>query len=108
MTRFAAPPAAAFALVLALVACAGGPQWTKPGASADQAAGDLADCQSQAQDATRRDSQIDSDIMASRGHDWSNSGTLDLHQTVLDAGTSDRAGAVEQSCMTSKGYALAQ
>jgi hypothetical protein len=108
MTRSQAPPAAALAALLALLACAGGRQWTKPGVSADQAADDAADCQSQAQQATRRDSQIDSDILASRGHDWSNSGTLAVHQTVFDTGTTDRADAVLQSCMLTKGYAPAK
>ncbi|HXQ51330.1 MAG TPA: hypothetical protein VN802_09580 [Stellaceae bacterium] len=99
------PLAITLAITLALGACAGGQRWSKAGVTADTAASDVADCRSLAYQATRRDSQIDSDILASRGHDWSNSGTLGVHQAVNSASTSERADEMVQSCMQAKGYA---
>ena len=90
-------------LVLALAACAG-PRWSKPGIDADTARSDFADCQNLASEATRRDADINADILASRGQDWSNAGTLDVHQAVLAAGPADRSDAIVAFCMSSKGY----
>jgi hypothetical protein len=90
-------------LALALAACAG-PRWSKPGIDADTARSDFADCRSMGSEATRRDADIDADILASRGQDWSNSGTLGVHQAVMAAGPADRSDAIIALCMSSKGY----
>ena len=90
-------------LALALIACAG-PRWTKPGVDAETARADFSECQGQARDATRRDTDIDADILASRGQDWSNQGTLGVHQAVMAAGPAGRADAILDGCMSSKGY----
>jgi hypothetical protein len=93
----------ALAVALALAACAG-PQWEKPGISAETAAADYADCSSLAQDATQRDSAIQADILASRGHDWERSGTLATHTDVFAAEDQRRSGDVLGSCMRLRGY----
>jgi hypothetical protein len=96
---------AGVAVALALVACAGSPKWSRSGVSAEAAAADYADCRSMAQEATERDNAINADILASRGHDWEQSGTLDLHQSAFTAQSEARAGDVVAACMISKGYA---
>jgi hypothetical protein len=93
----------ALAAALALAACAG-PQWEKPGISAETAAADYADCLSLSRDATQRDSAIEGDILASRGHDWEKSGTLDAHQDAFAAEDEKRSGDVLGSCMRLRGY----
>jgi len=93
----------ALLLVLALASCAG-PRWQRQGADADQVSADFADCNGFAQDVVRRDSQIDTDIMASRGRDWENNGTLRQHQTIIDSETGARSDAALDACMASKGY----
>jgi hypothetical protein len=98
---------AALAAGLALDACAG-PQWTKPGVGADTAAADYADCRSLAQQATQRDSSIQADILASRGRDWENSGTLEAHQDVFAAEATRQSGDVLGACMRLRGYAMQQ
>jgi hypothetical protein len=96
----------AIAVCLVLAACAG-PQWTKPGVSAGTAATDYADCSAQAQQADRRDSNIEADILASRGRDWEQHGTLDTHQQVYAAEAQNRTGDVLGACMRLRGYATA-
>jgi hypothetical protein len=91
-------------LVLLLAACAG-PQWTKPGVSDATAAADYSDCRAEANQADTRDADIQSDIMASRGHDWAQSGTLGAHQSGFAAENQARSGDVMASCMRLKGYA---
>jgi hypothetical protein len=93
----------AIAVLLALAACAG-PQWTKPGVSADVAAADYANCRSQAQQVNRRDNDIQSDILASRGRDWEQHGTLDTHAAAFAAEQQARSGDVLGSCMRLRGY----
>ena len=95
----------ALAVAAALAACAG-PQWTKPGAAADTVAADYADCRSQAYQTTRRDADIQSDILASRGHDWEQSGTLMTHTDSFAAENQRRAGNVVGACMQLKGYTI--
>ena len=97
----------ALAMALALGACAG-QQWVKPGVSADIAASDYADCLSLAQDAARPSGDIQADILASRGRDWENSGTLGAHQDVFAAESTRRTGDVMGTCMRLRGYAAKQ
>jgi hypothetical protein len=93
----------AMAVLLALAACAG-PQWSKPGVSAEVAAADYSDCLSQAQQANRRDNDIQSDILASRGRDWEQHGTMDAHAAAFAAEQQGRTGDVLGSCMRLHGY----
>ena len=60
-----------------------------------------------AQQAVRRDSDIDADILASRGQDWQNSGTLSTHKATIAADTGRRSDDVLSACMASKGYGRA-
>ncbi|MBV9523252.1 MAG: hypothetical protein JO010_10690 [Alphaproteobacteria bacterium] len=91
--------------MLLLAACAdGSANWTKSGASAEAISRDLAACRTEARDATRRDAQIDTDILATRGNDWQRTGTLALHQDSMTAERrADGQGIVER-CMAAKGY----
>ncbi len=94
----------AASLALLLAACAG-PQWTKPGVSSATAAADYVDCRSEAQQANSRDADIQADIIASRGHDWEQSGTHAAHQNSFAAENQARSGDVLGVCMRLKGYA---
>lgn len=91
-----------FALVLGLAACAG-QQWTKDGVSGETAAADYADCNSLAQAARRHDSTIDTDILASRGHDWEENSSLQTRQQIFAEGVQQSSDIVK-ACMIGKGY----
>lgn len=93
------------ALALCLVACAGTPQWTKQGITAQAAGADFADCRTQAQAITRRDDDIQADIMASRGHDWMQTNTLSTRQALYASENRRPAEDYVKSCMIAKGYA---
>jgi len=95
---------AGIAVALALVACAAEPRWSRGGVSAAVAESDYADCRGMAQEATERDNGINADILASRGHDWQQTGTLDLHQSAFVAQSQLQAGDILKACMLSKGY----
>jgi len=96
--------ATCLALTLCLGACIGAPRWTKEGIAPQAAAADLAVCRGEAQEATRRDNNISADIMASRGLDWQNSGTLSTHQEMFAAQNAQQTDDVVKSCMIAKGY----
>lgn len=93
------------ALALCLAGCAGSPQWSKDGASPEQAAADLADCRSAAQTALRRDSNIDTDILASRRRDWQISGALSTIRSSYAAAEHEHSQDIVTRCMIAKGYA---
>jgi hypothetical protein len=95
------------ALALVLAACAG-PRWEKSNVTPEQAKSDYSECNALANEANARDAAIDQDILASRGHDWANSGTLDTHKDVFEAESQHRTADVLRSCMLSKGYAPAK
>jgi hypothetical protein len=92
-------------LLLALV-CAGcaDDSWRKDGVSDDRRSQDLAACERGARDAVRRDQNIDSDILASRGHDWSNAGVLTLKRDQMQSQTQAMAADILRRCMRTKGY----
>lgn len=96
---------ACLALMLGLAACAGGGAWTKEGKTPQAAAEDLADCNSLAQSATERDSKIDTDIMASRGHDWQQTRVTPIEKASDAAQTQNTQDDVVTRCMIAKGYA---
>lgn len=95
----------ALAAALCLAGCAGAPQWTKQGVSPQVAASDYAGCRSEAQAATRRDADIQADIMASRGRDWSQTQTLGTRQALYANESRRQTDDLVKSCMIAKGYA---
>lgn len=91
-------------LMFGLAACAGG-AWTKDGTNPQVAAEDLADCNSLAQQATSRDSNIDADILATRGHDWRQTQVTSFQRDSDAAGSQAVTTDVVSRCMIAKGYA---
>lgn len=96
---------AAIVLTLCLAACAAEPEWSRDGVSPAAAARDLAECRSLAQEAMRRDTDIDTDIMASRGGDWQRTGVLGAKRSSLAAYNQPQADDIVSRCMIGKGYA---
>jgi hypothetical protein len=91
--------------LLGLAGCAGTPGWSKQGSSPQVTANDYAECRSEAQEATRRDANIDADILASRGRDWEQSGTLSTHQALYAGEDYRQHDDIVKACMIAKGYA---
>jgi hypothetical protein len=89
-------------LVLTLAAC--GAEWRKPGVSAEKAGKDYSECRHRAEMAQRRDSNIDTDILASRGTDWNRAGVLQTKRNDYADANSARSGDVVERCMIDKGY----
>ena len=88
-----------------LSGCAGGSdKWTKPGAAPDAAETELSDCESEARSATQRDAGIDADILASRGQDWQNTGTLALKSDEMANSSRARRRQIIARCMAARGY----
>ncbi len=69
-----------------------------------QTAAALSDCQSQARDATQRDTNIMNDILATRGKDWNNSGVMSTQMSEFTAENQNRSGDIVHRCMISKGF----
>jgi hypothetical protein len=92
-------------VLLALAACSGRSEWSKPGVPPETVADDLAECRHTAQSALSRDTNIDADIMASRGADWERTGTLQSQQYADSRSNASRSDAIVESCMMEKGYA---
>ena len=92
------------AAVLALSACSSGPEWSKDGVAPEVVKKELADCQSIARDATQRDTNIITDIMATRGNDWQRTGVMDTHVQAFQTEDRDRSGNIVNRCMIGKGF----
>ncbi len=92
------------ASALVLSSCTGHPDWSKDGVAPEVAARELADCQSIAREATQRDTNIITDIMATRGHDWQNTGVMDTHVAAFQNEDSNRSGDIVNRCMIGKGF----
>ena len=92
------------ALLLALAACSTTGGWTKPGVAPEKAARDFAECRHVAELANRRDSNIDADIMATRGQDWERIGLLEQKRDEDANSSAPRTGSIVDRCMTGKGY----
>ncbi len=97
-------PICAATLLLALVACSGPGGWQKPGVAPGDAAADYAECRHTAEVAFRRDTNIDTDILATRGQDWQRDGVLQSEQ--YDDAATDNALQKDtvSRCMIDKGY----
>jgi hypothetical protein len=94
---------ASLVTLLALAACGGG-QWTKPETSREKAAQDLSECRHAAEIANRRDSDIDTDILASRGTDWERLGVISTKRAEYADSNRARSGDIVTRCMLGKGY----
>jgi hypothetical protein len=92
-------------LAFPLLACSAAPGWQKPGVADEQRDRDNAACRSEARAATRRDANIDADIMASRGQDWGRSDVLQQKREEMRMSTTARAEDVFDRCMRAHGYA---
>lgn len=89
---------------LVLLGCAGGPEWSKDGVTQQATAQALSDCKSIAREATQRDTNIMTDIMASRGGDWQRTGVMDTHVDTFNAEDRNRSGDIVNRCMIGKGF----
>ena len=96
------------ALAAALAACSSKPQWVRPGADPDTVSDDLDDCRALAKEATRQDTAIDQDILASRGADWQRSNILQAKKSTFAVQNEGHARDIIASCMSAKGYAPAR
>ena len=93
------------ACAVVLVGCASGAEWSKEGVSQQETARAVADCQSLAREATQRDTNIMTDIMATRGNDWQRTGVLGTKEQVFGAEDRTRTDDIVTRCMISKGFA---
>ena len=90
-------------LLLVLPACGGG-QWSKPQTTHEKAAQDYSECRHAAEVANRRDSDIDTDILASRGTDWERLGVISTKRSEFADSNRARSGDMVSRCMLGKGY----
>jgi hypothetical protein len=91
-------------VLLALAACSNSGGWKKSGVSGDKAGRDYSDCRHRAEVAQRRDSDIDTDILASRGQDWERLGLLQTKRNDYADANSAHSGDIVERCMIDKGY----
>ena len=92
------------AMLLALAACGGAEQWSKPDTPREKAAQDYSECRHVAEIANRRDSDIDTDILASRGTDWERLGVISTKRAEFADSNRARTGDIVTRCMIGKGY----
>lgn len=92
------------ACVLALMGCVGQAEWSKEGTAPNIAARELADCQSIAREATQRDTNIMTDILATRGNDWQRTGVMDTHVQTFSIENRNRGDDIVNRCMIGKGF----
>jgi len=92
-------------LLLSLLAgCGGAGDWTKAGGDEGAAAREYEECRALAGGAVRTDADIDQDILATRQSDWQRAGVVRQQTRAMQDQTRDRAGAIIESCMKSKGF----
>ncbi len=92
------------ALAGLLAACSSTPQWVKPGASKETVSDDFDECRALATAATRQDTAIDQDILASRGTDWQRSNILQAKKSTIAMQDQGHVRDIIASCMSAKGY----
>src|SRR5260370_36384446 len=85
-------------LLLALAACGGAGQWSKPETTRGKAAQDLSECRHVAEIANRRDSDSDTDSLASRGQGWERVGVYTTHRAEF----ADRQRARQRGIATAR------
>jgi hypothetical protein len=91
-------------ITLLLVAACAPPLWSRPDTNPEQAAQDLSECRRMAEQTQRRDVDIDTDILASRGLDWQRSGALPRKSYDFAQSGKERSDDIVERCMTGKGY----
>lgn len=91
-------------VLLLLSACGAAGGWTKAGVPPSIAARDYAECRHSAELAFRRDRDIETDIIASRGQDWQRIGVLQNKTDVFADSNEAHEGDLVSRCMTEKGY----
>jgi hypothetical protein len=97
---------AALALSASLSACSSRPaNWTKEGVNQEVTAADYAECRRAAQHDIQRDVNIDTDIAASREHDWDHSQSGQTYLAEDASNNRKLSGDIVKGCMESKGYA---
>jgi hypothetical protein len=99
--------AASLAVAASGIGCTPAIPWVRPGTDHDRAAADLAACQELTREETQRDYAIDTDIVASRGKDWSNSGVKQMQTQQVTADQADKSDRILSGCMSDKGYSPA-
>ncbi|HEX3974496.1 MAG TPA: hypothetical protein VHX19_24390 [Stellaceae bacterium] len=92
------------ALAVVLAGCANDGDWSRAGSSSQQTAAALSDCQSQAREATERDTNIMSDIIATRGNDWRQTGVMGTQMSEFAAENHNRTSDIVHRCMLGKGF----
>lgn len=95
-------------LLLPLAGCAGAGDWVKPGADQAAAGREYQDCRDLADTAVKTEADIDQDILATRQTDWQRAGVVRAQTRVMHEQTGDRATAIVESCMKTKGYSPAR
>lgn len=78
--------------------------WQKRSKTPEATQTDLAACKDFAREATDVDSNIDSDIIASRGTDWQSSGNYTARTEATRQPTARRNDRIVERCMEAKGY----
>ena len=105
MKRIAGLQIAGLGLALVLVGCAGGGDWARQGSTSQQTATELSDCQSQAREATERDTNIMTDILATRSSDWRQTGVMSTQMSEFSAENHNQTVGIVKRCMLAKGFA---
>jgi len=92
------------AVSLLLAGCGSSQRWAKQGVEPAQIAADYSACSSEGQTAIGPDSNIDTDILSGRQHDWERTNTLQAHRSTDVANDDAHSGDIVQACMIGKGY----
>ena len=101
------PGTGRFAVLLALLALAGcgtPGAWVKAGADEAAVSRDTRECRAAAKVALSTDRSVDQDILASRGRDWQQAGTLEPQRQQMREQAGGHAEAVFDGCMQARGY----
>lgn len=98
-------PSILVALAVVVTGCAGSGDWIRSGTSSQQTAAELSECQSEARAATERDTNIMTDILATRGSDWRRSDVMSTQMSLFAAENHDRTSDIVNRCMIGKGFA---
>ena len=91
----------------ALIGCGGRADWARAGADEATVAGEYQDCRAMADNAVKTESDIDQDILATRGDDWRRAGVGRLQTRTMREHTRDRGAAIIDACMRAKGFVRA-
>jgi hypothetical protein len=105
MKRIAGLQIAGLGLALVLVGCAGSGDWARQGSTSQQTAAELSDCLSQAREATERDTNIMTDILATRSSDWNRTGVMSTQMSEFSAENHNQTADIVKRCMLAKGFA---